>query len=130
VEIVGRFFDVFNRMEAHRAADVWTPDAELWPAYIGGGLLEGAVFRGHTELAEFIELQSETWESVVAKPVEIRAVRDHALVEVHLSAVGRVSGIPVDRVTWNVFHIRDGKVASLRVYIGKDEALKAVGLEE
>jgi len=128
--MVRRLFEVFNRMDPHGADDIWASDAEFRPAYIGGGLLEGAVFRGHTELAEFVELQSETWESVVAKPVEIRAVGDQALVEVHLSAVGRASGIPVDHVTWNVFHFRDGKVASVRVYTSKDEALKAVGLEE
>ena len=49
---------------------------------------------------------------------------------VHLSAVGRTSGIPVDRVTWDVFRFRDGKVAIARVYPSKVEALKAVGLEE
>ena len=52
------------------------------------------------------------------------------LVAVHLSAVGRTSGIPVDRVTWDVFRFRDGKVASARVYLTKAEALEAVGLEE
>jgi ketosteroid isomerase-like protein len=130
VDIVRRLFEVFNRREPHRAAEIWAPDAELWPAYFGGGLLEGAVFRGHSALAEFIEVQSETWDSVVAEPVAIHDVGDRALVEVHLSAVGRASGIPVDRVTWNVLRFRGGKVASLRVYTGKDEALKALGLED
>jgi ketosteroid isomerase-like protein len=130
VEVVRRVFDAFNRRDTESVTDLWTTDAEFRPAYIGGGLLEGAVFRGHKGLAEFIELQSETWDSVVAEPVEISDLGDQALVEVQLSAVGRTSGIPVDRVTWNVFRFRDGKVAIARVYPSKAEALKAVGLEE
>jgi ketosteroid isomerase-like protein len=130
VEIVRLLFDVFNRQDAHGADDLWATDGEWWPAYIGGGLLEGAVFRGREGLAEFIELQSETWASVLAEPVEMRDLGDRVLVEVHLSAVGRASGIPVDRVTWNIFELRDGKAAIGRVYTTKDEALKALGLSE
>ena len=129
-EIVRRAFDAFNRRDTESVIDLWTADAEFRPAYIGGGLLKRAVFHGHKGLAEFIELQSETWDRVVAEPVEISDLGDQALVEVHLSAVGRTSGIPVDRVTWNVFRFRDGKVAIARVYPSKGEALQAVGLEE
>jgi ketosteroid isomerase-like protein len=130
VEIIRRLFDGFNRRDANAVADLWTADGEWWPAYIGGGLLEGAVFRGHEGMAEFIELQAETWESVVAEPVTVRDLGDKVLVEVHLSVVGRASGIPVERVTWNVFEIRDGKAAAGRVYISKDEALEAVGMAQ
>jgi ketosteroid isomerase-like protein len=130
VEIVRRLFDAFNGQDANAVGDLWTTDGEWWPAYIGGGLLEGAGFRGHEGLAEFIELQSETWESVVAEPVEMRDLGDQVLVKVHLWAVGRASGIPVERVTWNVFEFRDEKAAAGRVYTSKDEALEAVGLRE
>jgi ketosteroid isomerase-like protein len=81
-------------------------------------------------MTEFVELQAETWESVVAEPVTVRDLGDKVLVEVQLSAVGRASGIPVERVTWNVFEIRDGKAATGRVYISKDEALEAVGMAQ
>jgi ketosteroid isomerase-like protein len=130
VEVIRRLFDAFNRQDANAAADLWTTDGEWSPAYIGGGLLEGTVFRGQNGLAEFVKLQSETWESVVAQPVEIRDLGERVLVEVRLSVVGRASGIPVDRVTWNVFELRNGKAATGRVYISKEEALTAVGLEE
>src|SRR5947209_1932616 len=108
VELVRLLFDVFNRREADAVAELWTTDGEWQPAYLGGGLLEGAVFRGPDGMAEFIKLQVDTWESFLAEPTEIRDLEDAVLVEVHLSAVGRVSGIPVERVTWNVFGMRDG----------------------
>ena len=130
VEIVRRIFDLFNRQQAGAVADLWTPDGEWRPAFLGGGLLEGAAFRGADGLAEFVDRQAETWVSSVAEPVEIRDLGDSVLVKVHLSAVGRASGIPVERETWNVFEFRDGKIATGRAYIDEPEALRAMGLEE
>jgi ketosteroid isomerase-like protein len=130
VEIVRRVFDAFNEQDAEAVVTFWATAAEWRPAFIGGGLMEGAVYRGHAGVREFIAMQNETWETVVADPVTIRDLGEQALVEVHLSAVGRTSGIPVDRVTWNVFAIRDGKIAAGRVFTTKAEALEAVGLRE
>src|SRR2546421_3969286 len=130
VEVIRRLLEAFNWQDASAVADLWAPDGEWRPAYIGGGLLEGAVFRGPEGAVEFVELQSETWESVIAEPVEMQDLGDTVLVEVHLSAVGRGSGVPVERVTWNVFEVLDGRVTSGTVYTSKEQALKAVGLEE
>ena len=130
VEVVRRLFEAFNRQDAATAAALWTPDGEWRPAYFGGGLLEGAVFCGPEGAAEFVRLQAETWEAVVAKPVEMRNLGGTVLVEVHLSAVGRGSGVPVEEVTWNVFEILDGRLSSGTVYTSKEQALKAVGLEQ
>src|SRR3954467_15475192 len=130
VELVRRLLDAFNRQDATGAAELWASTGDWYPAFIGGGLVEGAVFRGPEGASEFVELQSETWGRVVAEPMAMREVGDHVLVEVHLQAVGRVSGTPVDRVTWNLFRVRDGKIATGRVYTSREEALEAVGLAE
>jgi ketosteroid isomerase-like protein len=130
VEIVRRLLDAFTRQDAQAVAALWMDDGEWRPAFVGGGLLEGAVFRGRDGAAKFVELQAETWESVAAVPVDVRDFGDTVLVEVHLSAVGRGSGVPVERVTWNVFELRDGRAAAGTVYTSKEEALQAVGLAE
>jgi ketosteroid isomerase-like protein len=130
VEIVRRLLDAFNRQDPAAVAELWDVAGEWRPAFTGGGLLEGVSFRGRQGAIEYVELQSETWKRVVADPVEIHDLGDDVLVEVHVQAVGRASGTPVDRVTWNVFHVRGGKVASGTVYLTKEDALKAVGLAE
>ena len=86
------------------------------------------MFRGRKGISEFVEVQPDTWENVVAEPVDVRDLGAQVLVEVHLRAVGRASGTPVERVTWNVFEFRDGKIASGKVYTSQEEAFKAVGL--
>jgi ketosteroid isomerase-like protein len=130
VEIVRRVFDLFNRQEAKAVADLWTADGEWQPAVLGGGLLESAAFRGADRLADFVDLQMETWDSSLAEPVEIRDLGDSVLVKVRLCAVGRASGIPVERETWNVYEFRDGKIATGRAFMAEQEALRAVGLAE
>jgi ketosteroid isomerase-like protein len=130
VEIVGRLYTAFNERDVASVIEVCAPRVELRPAFIGGGIVEGAVYQGHAGIREFIAMQDETWASVKANPVTIRDLGDAALVEVHLQAVGRASGIPVDRTTWNVIEIGDGKVARLVVYTTKEEALDAAGRQE
>jgi ketosteroid isomerase-like protein len=127
VETIRQLFAAFNRLDAIATADFWAADGEWRPAYIGGGLLEGAVFRGREGIIEFVELQPDTWENIVAEPVDVRDLGARVLVEVHLRGLGRASGTPVARVTWNVFEIRDGKVATGAVYASQEEALEAVG---
>lgn len=128
VEVIRRLMDAFNRVDAEAARDLWATDAEWRPAYTGGGLLEGAVYRGPEGITEFIELQAETWESIVAEAVGIQDLGDQVLIEVQLKAVGRSGGVPVDRITWNVFTVREGKAAGGRVYSSKREAYDAVDL--
>jgi ketosteroid isomerase-like protein len=97
VEIVRHLFSAFNRRDSNAVRDVWTIDAEWRPGYIGGGRLEGSTFRGHEGITKFVEMQSETWESVVAEPMEVRDLGEQVVVEVCLQAVGRASGTPVER---------------------------------
>ena len=128
VELVRRAYRAFN--EGTRDLDMWHMDAELRPALVGGGLVEGAVYRGHEGLSDFLTMQAETWESVIAEPVEIRDLSAYLLVETRLHAVGRASGVELTQVTWNVFEVRNGKIASLRAFTAQEEALEAVGLSE
>jgi ketosteroid isomerase-like protein len=129
VETVRRLFDAYNDRDVDALREVWTSDAEWRPAQVGGAF-EGAVYHGHEGLAEYREIQDETWKSFVADPVTIRDLGDRVLVEVQANAVGRASDVPVNRIIWTVFEMRDGKVAAGRVYGSKADALEAAGLEE
>ena len=128
VELIRRLYQAFS--EGQVRLDFWHPDAELRPALLGGGLVEGAVYRGHEGASEFLAMQAETWETMTAEPLEIRDLGTFLLVETRLRGVGRASGIELSDVTWNVFEVRDGKVAKFRVFTEKQQALEAVGLTE
>jgi ketosteroid isomerase-like protein len=130
-ELVRRLYQSFNEGTADELVpDHWHEDAELRPAILGGGLLEGAVYRGHEGVLEFLAIQAETWERVTNEPLDIRDLGTYLLAETRLQAVGRASGIELSQVTWDRWEIRNGKVASLRVFTEQAEALEAVGLSE
>jgi ketosteroid isomerase-like protein len=130
VSVVRKALRAFSEGDLEGVLEVWGPDADWHPAILGGGVLEGAVYRGHQGVREFFRVQAETWEMVTAEPVASRDLGNHVLVEVQLDAVGRVSGASVKRTTWNVFEIRTGKIRSGRVFTEEARALEAVGLSE
>jgi ketosteroid isomerase-like protein len=46
------------------------------------------------------------------------------------SSTGRASGIPLAAPLANVYDLVDGKISHVRIFLDRQEALKAVGLEE
>ena len=46
------------------------------------------------------------------------------------SSTGRASGIPMAWAQTNVYDLIDGKISHIRIFFDRQEALKAVGLEE
>ena len=130
VEAVRRLFIAFNERDADAVRELCTADVEWRPAFIGGGIVEGAVYRGREGVSEFVATQDAAWEDVFAEPLAIRDLGDRALIEVHLTAIGRESRIPVDTTTWNLFELRDGKLSFGRVYTVREQALAAAGVEE
>lgn len=125
VEVVRQALHAFNERNLGGVLEVWGSEAEWRPAFLGGGLLEGAVYRGHAGVREFFEVQEETWESLSIDPRATRDWGDFVLIEVRLSALGRASGVPVNQTTWNLFEVQDGKVARGGVFITEQQALDA-----
>lgn len=60
----------------------------------------------------------------------VQAVDDsHALAFLRVSSTGRASGIVTSAESGNVYEFVDGKISRIRIFLDRDEALKAVGLE-
>ena len=47
-----------------------------------------------------------------------------------ISSTGRASGIRMAAPSTNVYDLVDGKISHIRIFLDRQEALKAVGLEE
>ncbi len=130
-ELVRRLYQSFNEGTADELVqDLFHEDVELRLAILGGGLLEGAVYRGHEGVLAFLAIQAETWKRVTNEPLDIRDLGAYLLAETRLQVVGRASGVELSQVTWDRWEIRSGKVASLRVFAEQAEALEAVGLRK
>jgi ketosteroid isomerase-like protein len=130
VEIVSNALHAFSEGDLAAVLELWGDEAEWRPAVLGGGLLEGAVYRGRDGVREFFQVQSETWDTITARPVATRDLGDLVLVEVELEAVGRASGASVNQRTWNVFKVQDGLIRAGRVFTDEAQARRAAGLQK
>jgi ketosteroid isomerase-like protein len=61
----------------------------------------------------------------------VQAIGDStALALLRVGSTGRASGIVTAADSANIYDFIDGKVSRIRIFLDRDEALKAVGLEE
>jgi|SRR5215204_3460453 len=105
-------------------------DADLtWhlpPEYPEGAQLA----RGRDGLRAFIAMLREAWSEWRFVPERFFDAGDRVLVFVHVVAVGRESGVPIDLETAHLWTIRDRRARSARIYRDRSEALEAAGLRE
>jgi ketosteroid isomerase-like protein len=102
------------------------PEIE-WDTSATGAM--GSVARGPTEVASWWADWVEVWERYAYRIVEYRDLGDWVLTPVDVRASTR-DGMNVEMRTFQVWQVRDGKVAVQRAFVTEQEALEAVGLQE
>jgi len=124
VEIVRRSFEAWNEGDVPAIRRCYTEDA-----VIETPITEfGRTFEGDDPLGRWIREMRETW-AEVSWEVERIFEGDGVVVSFYRSvSTGRASGIEVVRDLTGVHHIRDGLIARDRVFLDRDEALKAAGV--
>jgi uncharacterized protein len=128
VEVVERLAPAFNRRDLTEFLELLDPDVEWVPLL---AVLEGRVYRGHEEVRQWIEDLATDWEFFEVYYDELHDLGDQVLALGGWRGRGRASGVELgDRpATW-LLDLRDGKVARLRTFTDRAEAIEAVGLRE
>jgi hypothetical protein len=125
VELVRDMLDAFNRddLEAasyEEAARLSSPPrCQTVACWASGGTR--AFASGWTTCAEPLRLSSS------------QGLHDHGrpmLCELVSRGLGQASGVPIEWTTFAVIRIRTGKIAQVRVFLSREQALEAVGLRE
>jgi ketosteroid isomerase-like protein len=129
VEVVRAANDAFLRGDIQTALDALDPEIE-WHATVGG-LDEGRVYHGRTEVVQAFADYFAVWERMEMRAEKyIDAGGDQVVVFHHEVAKGRESGVVVETDTGTVQTVRGGKIVRVRSYMDRGEALEAAGLEE
>jgi ketosteroid isomerase-like protein len=126
VEIVKASFDAWNTGDLDAIRRVYVEDGMVETDFT---MLSGT-FEGDDPIGRWVAEQREAWAQLRWELDRIFEVGDAVVSFYRTIAVGRKSGIRVVRELAGVYRIRDGKIASERVYLDRSAALKAVGLEE
>lgn len=99
-----------------------------WDTSATGAL--GTVARGMEEVNDWWRGWVQAWESYVFRSIgEYRDLGEWVLAPVDVRAQGR-GGIPVNERIFELYRLRDGKIASYRSFLSEQDALEAVGLRE
>jgi ketosteroid isomerase-like protein len=126
IEIVRRAFDVWNEGDVEAIRRLYTEDV-----VVQTGITEfGRTFEGDDQIGRWIAELQETWAEVRWEPERVFEADDVVVSFYRGIGVGRESGVEVVRELTGVYRVRDGKIASERIYLDRNEALKAAGLRE
>jgi ketosteroid isomerase-like protein len=141
VEIVERLITAVNERDLDGYLACCTDDIRLWTPWAG---VEGA-YEGSEAIRRFFADLQDTlpdFRLTIERAESIGPAQVLAFVKADVS--GRASGIPAAAMsarlrersaaghipTANVYDFADGKIASIRVFLDRREALEAVGLRE
>jgi uncharacterized protein len=123
VEVVRAAFEAFRDHGLEGVLGSYAADIAWWDREDDP---EAGVHRGHegirqafASLDDFTEFRIEPEELIDAGHCVIARVR--------ITGQGRSSGVPFEEREVHVFWLRDGKIAQIREYKTRGEALEAVG---
>ena len=129
LEVVLRSFDVWNEGDVDAIRGLYTEDAVI--EIPGWGLTKlGETFAGDDPIGRWVAELREAWAKIRFKSKRTFEGDDLVVSFYRVVQVGRRSGAEVVGTRAAVYRIRDGKIASERVYLDLNEALEAAGLRE
>lgn len=127
VALIRQLIRALNEHDVQGFKDLFVLDAEIIPLRAA---VEATVFRETDAVDRFFAASDETWSSVRGEIEEIRDAGDQVLVHGQMHGRGRGSGAEVEVPLSLVATFQGGRVASLRSYTDRAEALQAAGLSE
>jgi ketosteroid isomerase-like protein len=129
IEAVRGATEAMTRGDAPAALDALDPDV-AWHATVGG-IDEGRVYHGREEVAAAFIDYFAVWERMELRVDDyIDAGGDEVVVFFHEVAKGRESGAVVETDAGTVNTVRNAKIARVRSYMKRSQALEAAGLRE
>ena len=124
MEIVRRSFNAWNQWDVDAVRRLYAEDA-----VVNTGVTEfGRTFEGDDPIGRWAAEMRETWAEVRWEIERIFEADDVVVSFYRGIGVGRESGVEVRRELTGVYRLRNGKIASERIYLDREEALEAVGL--
>jgi len=125
--IVRSVYAAFNGLARSGGVDSYVethfhPDCEYQPVEEAGAV------HGHGALTSWIARWLEAWEDAWDEIIEVIASGRMVVATIRVHGRGRKSGMEISQKLFDVHELRDGKLARIREYLTREEALEAAGL--
>ena len=128
VEVVRSMLDAFNRDDVDSVVAAFDERCEInEPPEMPDSPAMG--YRGHVGIREWMgNLRAVAGADF--EPRRFTPSGDVLLCELASRGLGHASGAPIEWMTFAVFEMRGRKIARVRVFLSREEAVEAVGLLE
>ena len=128
VELVRRLVDAFNRDDIDTVLAAFDEGCEIHePPQMPDSPPRG--YRGHSGIREWMgnlrEVGGVSFELLTATPNG-----NTLLCDLGSRGQGRGSELPIEWTTYALFYVRQGRIARVRVFLDRAEALEAAGLSK
>ena len=128
LELLLAGFDAFNSGDLERILGFVDPQFEVSvPRELSA---EPDTYRGYEGVRRYFQTFAEAMDEIRFHAERVWESGEDLVVELHLSAIGRQTGIPVQQTAFLVWTIRDGKALRARAYPALEPALAGAGLPE
>jgi len=120
---VRKSYDAFLRRDLDEFLSYHDPEVEFRSLVLE---VEG-VYRGHDGLRSWWENVVDVFPDWQPQIEDAREAGDLVLLHVRVQGRGTGTGIDLDRHSWNVVEVHDGRIVSSAFYRTEEEALEAIG---
>ena|SRR5690242_641097 len=129
VEVVRRFARTWANRDFEAAMDCVHDEIEIdWTNSIGPFI---GTYKGHAEVRGLWNQIMEAWDEFRPEIVEVVESGPERLVTLdRVQARGVQSGIAIESTSATLWTVTEGRIAQMKMFQTKREALKAVGLSE
>ena len=124
VEAVRRAWEASTQHDNEAVFRLYDPEIEIHD------LFYDRIYRGLDGVREYFREWVSTFDEWGAEVEEWIDAGDEVIAVLRSRGRGKRSGVPVEQRESHVWTLRHGKLWRLRIYASKDEARKAVGLQE
>ena len=128
MEIVRRFAEAWARQDSDGMAELLDPNVEQHGTV--GGLEEGRVLRGVSEIRRDDERVEEAWEEHRIEIQQLIDAGDQVVLFHREYQRGRSSGAELMIEAAAIFALRNGRIVRIQGYMDRAGALEAAGLAE
>jgi uncharacterized protein len=128
VEVVRRYYPAYDRGGLDGLAELWHPDIN-WRA-AEGAIDDVGLMEGPDALRDYYRQWEETFEKLRMEVEELLDAGDRVVAVVRWIGQMKGSDAEIEIRYAIVYTTRDGKIATGREYLTREEALEAAGLSE
>ena len=130
VEVVRRIWDAADRRDTQTVISLYDPEVELDVSGFPVVATNANLYRGHDGLRRLFTEWREIWSDADSNLVELIDAGNRVVSVYTYRGRGRASGASLEGVFATVWTVRGERAVRVQWFMGRDEALEAVGLSE